>query len=131
VTPGPVFTTATFIGFVVGSKDGMEQASLGAVLATLGIFLPAFVFVALSGPLVKRVRNSPAARAFLDGVNVASLALMGVVLVQLGMGTLKDVPRIVLALASGVVLLFTKVNSAWLMLGAAGLGLLLAAFGWI
>ena len=72
VTPGPVFTTATFIGYVLGGLPG-------AGLATLGIFLPAFVFVAASGPLVPRIRRSPAAGAFLDGVNAASLALMAVV----------------------------------------------------
>src|SRR5213078_298131 len=68
VTPGPVFTTATFIGYLLGGLPG-------ALVATLGIFLPGFVFVAVSGPLVPRIRHSPTAGAFLDGVNVASLAL--------------------------------------------------------
>ncbi len=77
VTPGPVFTTATFIGYLLGGAPG-------AILATVGIFLPAFVFVALSGPLVPRIRRSPLAGAFLDGVNVASIALMAVVTVRLG-----------------------------------------------
>src|SRR5207342_739754 len=77
LTPGPVFTTATFVGYVLGRVPG-------ALLATLGIFLPAFVFVALSGPLVPRVRRSPAAGAFLDGVNAGALALMAVVTWQLG-----------------------------------------------
>jgi chromate transporter len=71
-TPGPVFTTATFIGYVV-------HGPAGALLATLGIFLPSFLFVAASGPLVRRLRQSPAAGAFLDGVNVAALALMATV----------------------------------------------------
>jgi chromate transporter len=77
VTPGPVFTTATFIGYVL---DGPS----GAALATLGIFLPAFIFVGVSGPLVPRIRRSPVAGAFLDGVNVGSLALMIVVTYELG-----------------------------------------------
>src|SRR4030095_8877387 len=72
ITPGPVFTTATFIGYLLGRTPG-------ALVATLGIFLPAFFFVAISGPLIPRLRASPIAGAFLDGVNVASLALMAVV----------------------------------------------------
>ena len=76
ITPGPVFTTATFIGYVLaGSKGG--------VLATIGIFLPAFIFVAISGPLVPRMRRSPSIGAFLDGVVIASLGLMAVVTWQL------------------------------------------------
>ena len=84
VTPGPVFTTATFIGYVLSGPSG-------ALVATAGIFLPAFVFVALSGPLIPRLRASSGAGAFLDGVNVASLALMAVVTVQLGRAALVDV----------------------------------------
>jgi chromate transporter len=122
VTPGPVFTTATFVGYVL-------LGSAGAVVATAGIFLPAFVFVALSGPLVARVRRSPSAGAFLDGINVASLALMAVVTWQLGVGTLVDWPPVVLAVVSAVLLLRFKVNSAWLMLGAALLGLGASALG--
>ena len=72
LTPGPVFSTATFIGYILAGPSG-------AAVATAGIFLPAFVFVALSGPLLPRLRRSPAARAFLDGVVVASLALMAAV----------------------------------------------------
>jgi hypothetical protein len=77
ITPGPVFTTATFVGYLLGGGGG-------AAVATLGIFLPAFVFVAISGPLVPRIRRSPVAGAVLDGVNVASLALMAAVTLQLG-----------------------------------------------
>ncbi len=75
--PGHVFTTATFIGYLLGGIRG-------AVVATVGIFLPAFLLVAASGPLVPRIRKSTLAGAFLDGVNVGSLALMGVVTWQLG-----------------------------------------------
>jgi chromate transporter len=116
VTPGPVFTTATFVGYLL---DGPA----GALIATAGIFLPAFIFVALSGPLVPRLRASPIAGAFLDGVNVASLALMGVVTAQLGRAAIVDVPTALLALASGALLLRFRVNSTWLVLGGAAIGL--------
>jgi chromate transporter len=115
VTPGPVFTTATFIGYLLSGP-------LGALVATVGIFLPAFVFVALSGPLVPRLRASRAAGGFLDGVNVASLALMAVVTAQLGRAAILDVPTAVLALGSAVLLLRFKPSSAWLVLGGAALG---------
>ena len=82
VTPGPLFTTATFVGYLVGG-------AAGAAVATVGIFLPAFVFVALSGPLVPRLRRSRIAGAVLDGVNVASLAMMAAVTLQLGFATLR------------------------------------------
>jgi chromate transporter len=120
VTPGPVFTTATFIGYVLGGLSG-------ATAATAGIFLPAFLFVAASGPLVPRIRRSPAAGAFLDGVNAASLALMFVVTYQLGRAAVFDVPTIVLALVSGVALFCFRLNSAWLILGGALLGLFISA----
>lgn len=120
VTPGPVFTTATFIGYVLGGLSG-------ATVATAGIFLPAFLFVAASGPLVPRIRRSPAAGAFLDGVNAASLALMFVVTYQLGRAAVIDVPTIVLALMSAVALFRFHLNSAWLILGGAFLGLLMSA----
>jgi chromate transporter len=95
VTPGPVFTTATFVGYVLGGHSG-------ALVGTLGIFLPAFVFVALSGPIVPRLRRSPGAGAFLDGVNVGSLALMAVVTWQLGGSAVTDVRTGLLEVASVV-----------------------------
>jgi chromate transporter len=119
VTPGPVFTTATFVGFLLGGASG-------AAAATVGIFLPAFVFVALSGPLVPRIRRSRAAGAFLDGVNLASLALMAVVTAQLARAAVVDVPTALLA-ASSALLLARRVNSSWLVLGGAAVGLLLGA----
>jgi chromate transporter len=115
-TPGPVFTTATFIGYLL---DG----TTGALVATAGIFLPAFVFVALSGPLIPRIRRSRVAGAFLDGVNVASLALMGVVTWQLGRSALVDWLTALLAAGAAVLLLRWRVNSAWLVLGGAVVGL--------
>jgi chromate transporter len=115
VTPGPVFTTATFIGYILGG-------AAGAGVATAGIFLPAFVFVAVSGPLVPRLRRSPTAGAVLDGVNVASLALMAVVTLQLGRTAIVDVPTALLAAASAAVLLRFRPNTAWLVLAGGLLG---------
>ena len=118
VTPGPVFTTATFIGYVLGGFPG-------AAVATLAIFLPAFVFVALSGPLVPLVRRSAAAGAALDGVNVASLALMAVVSWHLGRASLVDGLTIGLAVASLIALARFRVNSVWLIAAGGALGWLL------
>ena len=113
VTPGPVFTTATFIGYLLAGPSG-------AAVATAGIFLPAFVLVAASGPLIPRIRQSPAASAFLDGVIAASLALMGVVSWQLARVSLIDIPTVILAAVALFLLLRFKINSAWLVaLGAA------------
>ncbi len=117
VTPGPVFTTATFIGYVLGGP-------LAALIATVGIFLPAFFFVAVSGPLVPKLRRSKSVGAFLDGVNVASLALMTFVTWQLGVAALVDWISVALALASAALLLKFQTNSAWLVLGGAAVGLL-------
>jgi len=116
VTPGPVFTTATFVGFVLGGHAG-------ALAATIGIFLPAFFFVAVSGPLVPRLRRSPAAAAFLDGVNAASLALMAVVTWQLGRAAVPDVLTAALAMLAAVLLLRYRVNSSWLVLAGAVIGI--------
>ncbi|MEM7345476.1 MAG: chromate transporter [Chloroflexota bacterium] len=117
VTPGPVFTTATFIGYVLAGFPG-------AVLATLGIFIPSFFFVAISNPLIPRIRKSPWASRFLDGVNVASLGLMGAVTWQLGVASLIDPLTIILAVISAILLMRFKVNSTWLIGGAALIGLI-------
>jgi chromate transporter len=118
VTPGPVFTTATFIGYVLAGSPG-------AVIATIGIFLPAFIFVALSGPLVPRLRKSKIASAVLDGVNVGSLALMAVVTIQLGQASVVDLPTALLALAGLLGVFVFRVNATWLVLGAAIVGITL------
>ena len=115
VTPGPVFTTATFIGYVLGGP-------VAAIVATVGIFVPAFVFVALSGPLLPRLRKSPLAGAFLDGVIVASLALMAVVTWRLASAAFVDWITIGLGAVAAFLLLRYKVNSAWLVLGGAAIG---------
>jgi chromate transporter len=119
VTPGPVFTTATFVGYVLGGPAG-------AAVATVGIFLPAFVFVALSGPLVPRIRRSPTAGAVLDGVNVASLALMAVVTAALARAALVDVLTVALAAGSAILLLRYRMNAAWLVLAGAMVGVLVS-----
>jgi chromate transporter len=117
ITPGPVFTTATFIGYVLGGARG-------AAVATIGIFLPAFVLVALSGPLVPRLRRSPAAGAFLDGVNVASLALMTAVTWHLGRAALADPPSVVIAVAAAIALFRFRLDSLWLVIAGAAIGAL-------
>lgn len=117
VTPGPVFTTATFIGYVVAGTPG-------AIVATVGIFLPAFVFVAVSGPLVPRLRRSAFAGRVLDGVNVASLALMAVVSWHLGRTALVDPVSIGLCVGSLVALVRYRVNSTWLIVVGALAGVL-------
>jgi chromate transporter len=116
VTPGPVFTTATFVGFQV---DG----PLGAVVATVGIFAPSFLFVGLLGRVVPWMRERPVAKAFLDGVTVASLGLMAGVLVQLVDVALVDALTVSVALVALLVLLRTRLNSAWLIAAGALLGL--------
>ena len=116
VTPGPVFTTATFLGYLL-------RGPAGAVAATVGIFLPAFILVAVSGPLIPLLRRSATAGAFLDGVNVASLALMAAVSYQLGRAAIVDWLTIALAVMSGILLLRFRVNSAWLVLGGALVGI--------
>jgi chromate transporter len=118
VTPGPVFTTATFIGYLLGGVPG-------AALATIGIFLPAFLFVAVSGPMIPRLRRSRVAGAALDGVNAASLGLMAVVTWQLGRASIVNVPTALLALGAGVLLATRRVNAAWLIVGGALAGIAL------
>ena len=115
-TPGPVFTTATFIGYLIGGWGG-------ALVATAGIFLPAFIFVPLIHPLATRLRRSPVTSALLDGVNAGALALMAGVLLQLGGATLRDPISVAIALVSLFILLRWKLNSAWLILAGGLLGL--------
>jgi len=119
VTPGPVFTTATFIGYLVAGVPG-------ALLATLGIFLPSFIFVALSSPLVPKLRNSKTFGVLLDGVNAVSLGLMAAVLVQLGRSSLIDPLTIIIGIISAILLIRFRVNSTWLILGGGILGLVSA-----
>ncbi len=117
VTPGPVFTTATFIGYVLGGAPG-------AAIATVGIFLPAFVYVAASASVVPRLRRSVWAAAVLDGVNVASMALMLVVTWHLARAALLDTLTVSVAILSSTLLLRNRVHSGWLILAGGVLGLL-------
>ena len=115
MTPGPVFTAATFIGYVLGGFTG-------AAIATIGIFLPSFVFVAALNPLVPRLRRSVWASAALDGVNVAALGLMAGVTYQLGLRAVVDLPTAILAVAAAIALFRFRVNSLWLVLAGAVVG---------
>jgi chromate transporter len=114
-TPGPLFTTATFIGYIVAGWTG-------AFVATVGIFLPGFVLVALSGPFVPRIRKSPIAAAALDGVIAASLALMAVVAIQLARASIVDRMTLAVFIVSLIALLRFRVNSAWVVAAAAVIG---------
>ncbi len=117
ITPGPVFTTATFVGYLLAG-------AAGGVVATIGIFLPAFLFVGVGGALIPWLRRTPVARAFLDGVNVGSLALMAVVTWAIGRSALTS-PRMWMVAVASLALLRAGVNSAWLVGGGALVGLLL------
>ncbi len=121
-TPGPVFTTATFVGYVLAGISG-------AVVATLGIFLPSFCFVALLARILPYLRKSPWTAAFLDGVNVAALGLMAGVTWQLGRAALIDIPTILLAVVAAILLFRFKINSAWLVLAGGIVGLMLGYVG--
>ena len=118
VTPGPVFTTATFIGYVLHGWSG-------ALLATLGIFAPGFLFVACSQPLIPRLRASAVTSAVLDGVVVASLGLMAAVTWNLFRSTIVDPPAAVLALGAALLLFTTRLNSTWLVLAGGVIGAIL------
>lgn len=115
LTPGPVLSTATFVGYVI-------EGVAGAVVATVGIFLPSFVFVAILGPLIPKLRASTWMSALLDAVNVAAVALMLAALVDLGRGSLVSWQAAVIATAAGLAVLRFKLNAVWLVLGAAVLG---------
>lgn len=120
-TPGPVFTTATFIGYLLAGSPG-------AILATVGIFLPAFVFVLASSPLIPRLRRSPWTAGFLDGVNVASLGLMATVTWQLGRAAIMDWLTLALALISTALVFRLKINSVWLVVAGGVIGLVYKLF---
>jgi chromate transporter len=123
VTPGPVFTTATFIGYLVSGWQG-------ALLATLGIFLPSFVFAALVYPLIPRLRASPIAGAFLDGVNASAVGLMIAVTVQLGRSAIVDPVSALETLVAAALLFRFRLNATWLVLGGAALGIARLLLPW-
>jgi chromate transporter len=117
ITPGPLFTTATFIGYLLAGP-------FGAAAATVGIFLPAFVFVALTRPLVHRMRQSARTAALLDGINAGSLAMMVFVLAHLARSAITDMLTLAIAVVSLLAIAWFRVNNVWLM--AAG-----AVVGWV
>jgi len=121
VTPGPVFTTAAFLGYLLGGTSG-------ALIATLGIFLPSFIFAAISSPLIPRMRKSVWVGSLLDGINVASLGLMAAVSWQLGVASLIDPLTIAIASASLFLLIRFKINSTWLIAAGGLFGLLSKTF---
>ncbi len=106
ITPGPIFTTATFVGYLVAGPSG-------AIVATIGIFLPSFLFVRLSAPVIVKLRQSALAAAVLTGVNAASLGLMGAVAIRMGLGTITDGVSAGLALATLAALPLTGWNPTW------------------
>ena len=120
VTPGPVFTTATFIGYLLGGWAG-------ATLATVAIFVPGFFFVAVTQPLIPRLRASQALGGCLDGVVAASLGLMAAVTWQLAQAAVVDVPTALIAGTAAVALFRWQPNSTWLILGGAAAGWFLGA----
>jgi len=122
VTPGPLFTTATFVGYLLAGVPG-------AVVATVAIFLPGFVFVALIGPAAERLRDRPLTAALLDGVNAAALGLMAAVTLELGRTALVDAPTVVLAVAAGAALAWGRVPSVLLVALAGTAGLVAWAAG--
>ncbi|MFA5818196.1 MAG: chromate efflux transporter [Bacteroidales bacterium] len=118
-TPGPVFSSVTFIGYQI---NGMT----GAIVSTIGIFLPSFIFVALLNPLVKKMRNSILFSAFLDSVNIASIAIIIAICYQMGKDTISDWRTIIVAVASLILTFgFRKINSAFIVLGGSLAGYLL------
>lgn len=121
-TPGPVLTTATFVGFLVAGVPG-------GIIATIAIFLPSFIFVLILNPLIPKMRGSKWLSAFLDAVNVSAVALMMAVLILLGQATLTSWPAAVIALAAAIASLRFQVSSIWIILGGAGLGYLFHLLG--
>lgn len=122
-TPGPFFTVATFIGYVLAGWKG-------AALATAGMFMPAFVYVGATSGFLPKLRKSPLAGAFLDGVNASAVALMAFVGWQFGRASLVNVPAVILATLSALLVFRYKVNSTWLVLGGAVAGIVLRLLGW-
>ena len=122
-TPGPFFTVSTFIGFLLGGWKG-------ALLATIGMFVPAFIYVGASASFLPKFRKSPIAGAFLDGVNAGAVALMAYVGLQFARAAIVNVQTFLIAFVGVVLLIKFKINSAWLVLGAAAVSILLRVLGW-
>jgi len=115
VTPGPLFTTATFIGYILAGVPG-------AILSTVGIFLPSFFFVAISNRFIPKMRQSIWFSEFLNGVNAASLGLMAAVTIQLAKAVFVDLTSVILAAISFILVIFTKISATWIILAAIVFG---------
>jgi len=124
LTPGPLFTTASFVGYITGFEHfGTTQgALLASALATVGIFLPSFLFVVAINPWIPKLRDSQFFGAVLDGVVSAAIGLMGAVAIFLGQTALIDIPTVAAAGIAIALLWFTKINSIWLIVGGAVFG---------
>lgn len=121
-TPGPVFSSVTFIGYQINGLSG-------AVISTIAIFLPSFVFVALLNPLVKKIRNSKSLSVFLDAVNIASVSIIAAICITMGKESISDWRTILIAFISAIVVFkFKKINSTFFVLGGALLGYILHQF---
>ena len=118
ITPGPAFASATFVGYLTGGLQG-------ALLATLGMFLPSFVFIAIVFPLIPKLKKAPGARVFLDAINAVTVGLMAAVSWQLARGAILDAFTAVEAIVGLLILRRFQINSAWLILGG-----LVAGFAW-
>jgi chromate transporter len=119
-TPGPVFSSATFIGWQMGG-------AAGATAATIGIFLPSFLFVSLLNPLIPKLRNSKLFSAFLDAVNIASIAIILAVVIEMGKQTLSDWRTVLIFLLAAIItFFFKKLNTAFIIFGGAAVGYLLS-----
>jgi len=128
-TPGPLLTTATFVGYILGQQwKGPRGAVFGAVLATVAIFFPSFCFVAALGPLWTRIRSNQHLRGALDGMNAAVVALILVVSVTLGRESIHGIGAIAIAVTSLFLLLKWNINSTWLIIGSGLLGWMLQRF---
>jgi chromate transporter len=138
-TPGPILSTATFIGYVVMSEQGGHAAGLaGAVTATAGVFLPSFVLVAVTNPLVPRLRKFRGTASFLDAVNAASMGLMAAVVIELAMAIFfptgdwnaANFPSLLIALTATTVAQRWKPSAVWIVIGGALAGLAFWLIGW-
>jgi chromate transporter len=122
VTPGPLFTTATFVGYLLAGNGG-------AIAGTLGIFLPSFILILVIGPWVEKIRSSAWASGFLDGVNAASVGLMAVVTYTLGRAAIVDWRTITVALLSSIAIFRFQINAIWLILAGGLVGIAVKVIG--
>jgi chromate transporter len=118
LTPGPVLSTATFIGYQLGGF-------MGAFISTFGIFFPSFIIVAIINPWISKLRSSKLASGFLDGINAGVVALMAAVIIQLARTAVVDIPAVVIMLVAAAALIYYRLNSAWIIItaGLVGFGL--------